>query len=229
MSTAPARSLDATELRGRARAEARSGFLRARVASALAILPLGVWTFAHLWNNLSAFEGAEAWQTAVTKYPHPIAEAMTGLLVLLPLAIHTVWGLGRLATSRPNNVRYPFYGNLKYVLQRLSAVGVLLFLGAHLWLALLKPRLTEGHPEAFADLAQEMHFHTPTLVVYVFGTLGVAYHLANGVQTFCMGWGVVATRRALLRLEWAVIGLFVILLTMSWGGVYALWAAGAAP
>jgi succinate dehydrogenase / fumarate reductase cytochrome b subunit len=213
--------------RSSVRAETRSDFLRARLASALAIAPLGVWTAVHLWHNLAAFQGADAWQTAVTEYPHPFAQAVTAVLVLVPLAIHAAWGIGRLATSRPNNLRYRFYGNLKYALQRLASVGVLFFLGAHLWLALIKPRFTTGRAEAFAELAQEMHFHRPTLVVYVLGTLGVAYHLANGVQTFCMGWGVVSSRRALARLEGLVIVLFVLLLAMSWAAVYALWAAGA--
>jgi succinate dehydrogenase / fumarate reductase cytochrome b subunit len=163
----------------------------------------------------------------VTEYPHPFAEAMTGVVVLLPLALHTVWGLGRLVASRPNNVRYPFYGNLKFLLQRASALGVLLFVGAHLWLALLKPRLVEGHPEAFADIAHQMHFHAPTLVTYVLGTLGAAYHLANGAQTFCMGWGVVSTRQGLRRLEAWSIAFFLLVLAMSWGVLYALWAAGA--
>jgi succinate dehydrogenase / fumarate reductase cytochrome b subunit len=209
-------------------AEARSSFLRARAASALAIAPLGVWTIVHLWHNLSAFSGADAWAEAVTQYPHPVAEAFTGVVVLLPLAIHTVWGIGRLATSRPNNLRYRYYANLKYVLQRLAAVGVLLFLGAHLWLALLHPRIVEGHAETFADLTHEMHFHTPTLVVYVLGVLGTAYHLANGAQTFCMSWGIVSTQRGLRRLEGWALALFALLLLMGWGGIYALWAAGAA-
>ena len=147
--------------------------------------------------------------------------------MLLPLAIHTVWGIGRLASSRPNNVRYRFYGNLKYLLQRVAAVGVLFFLGAHLWLALIQPRVVLGHAETYADIAQHMHFHGPTLAVYLLGTLGVAYHLANGLQTACMGWGVVSSRRGLLRLEWVAITVFVLLLAMSWGAVYALWAAGA--
>ncbi len=228
-SGAPSTSRDAMELREmRGARRARSEFVRARLASALAIAPLGVWTFAHVWNNLAAFQGADAWQTAVTAYPHPFAQAVTGIVVLLPLALHVVWGLGRLATSRPNNVRYGFYANLKYTLQRLSAVGVLLFLGAHLWLALLRPRLVEGHAEPFADIAQEMHFHGPTLVTYLLGTLGVAYHLANGVQTFCMGFGVVSSRAGLRRLEGVALLLFAILLAMSWGAVYALWAAGGA-
>ena len=207
---------------------ARSSFLRARLASFLAVFPLSVWTFFHLWHALSGFQGADAWQTELTEYPHPVAEALSGILVLLPLAIHAVWGIGRLFTSRPNNLRYGFYANLKYLLQRLAAVGVLLFLGAHLWLALLKPRIVEGHAETFADLAEHMHFHGPTLATYVLGILGVAFHLANGLQSFCMGWGVVTTRRGLRRLDGLALAVFLLLLAMGWGAVYALWAAGAA-
>jgi succinate dehydrogenase / fumarate reductase cytochrome b subunit len=217
-----------THARGpRSVGETRSSFIRARLASILGFVPLGVWTFIHLWNNLAAFQGPDAWQAAVTEYPHPIAEAFTGIIVLLPLALHVVWGLGRLASSRPNNVRYGFYTNLKYALQRLSAIGVLFFLGAHLWLALIKPRLFEGHAEPFSEIAQQMHFHGPTLATYLLGTLGVSYHLANGTQTLCMTWGIVTSRRGLARLEWLAIGLFLVLLAMSWGAVYALWAGGA--
>jgi succinate dehydrogenase / fumarate reductase cytochrome b subunit len=202
-------------------------FVRARLASALSLLPLGVWVVAHLWHNLAAFEGGDAWQKAVTQYPHPLAQLATMVIVLLPLAIHLVWGIGRLATTRPNNLRYGTFANLKYALQRLSAIGVLFFLGAHLWLAMLQPRLVEGHAEAFADISHEMHFHTPTLIVYLLGTLGVAYHLANGLQSFAMSWGLVVSRRALGKLNlWSVVA-FVILLAMSWGAIYALYSAAA--
>jgi succinate dehydrogenase / fumarate reductase, cytochrome b subunit len=205
----------------------RASFVRARLGSVLAVVPLGVWTFVHIWRNLSAFQGPEAWQAAVTQYAHPVAEAITAIVVLLPLALHSIWGIGRLAASRPNNLAYRFYGNLKYLLQRLSAVGVLLFLGAHLWLAMLRPRLVTGHAEPFADLAHEMHYHWPTLATYVLGTLGVSYHLANGAQTFCMSWGIVSSRGALQRLDRFAIALFALLLAMAWGVLYALWLAGA--
>ena len=176
-----------------------STFFRSRIGSLLAVVPLGVWTVIHLWNNLSAFRGAKAWQSSVTEYSHPVAEFAAGFVVLTPLLIHTFWGLGRMVASRPNFPRYPYYANLKYVLQRLAALGVLAFLGAHMWLAMLEPRLLEGRPEPFADISHEMHHHGPTLLVYVLGTLGVSYHLANGLQTFAM----------------------------SWGAIYALWSAGA--
>jgi succinate dehydrogenase / fumarate reductase cytochrome b subunit len=207
--------------------ETRGAFVRSRLGSLLAVVPLGLWTCVHLWNNLAAFDGAEAWQKSVTTYPHPVAQFVTMAIVLGPLVLHTVWGIGRIAKGRPNNVRYGYYANLKYVLQRLSAVGLVLFLGAHLWLALLKPRMTEGHAETFADISHEMHFHGPTLAVYVLGVLGVAYHLANGLHGFCMGWGVVSSRKSLKQLEGAVLAFFLLLLGLGWAAVYALWRAGA--
>jgi succinate dehydrogenase / fumarate reductase, cytochrome b subunit len=201
-------------------------FLRSRLGSVLAVVPLGVWTINHLWNNLSAFSGAAKWQADVTEYAHPLAFFVSALVALLPLGLHTVWGVARLFTSRPNLGSNRYYANLKYILQRLSAIGLLLFLGAHLWLALLRPRLTTGRPEPFTDIAHEMHHHTPTLAVYTLGVLAVAYHLANGLHTFTMGWGIVRSRRSLKKLEIGVLVIFFALLAMGWGAVYALWDAG---
>jgi len=200
-------------------------FVRSRVGSLVAVLPLGVWTMVHLWNNLAAFQGGAAWEDAVTR-SHPLAHFLTLLVVMIPLVLHTIWGLSRLRTARPNNVRYGFFHNLKYVVQRVSAVGVMLFLGAHVWKAMLHPRYVEGHPESFADIATQMAHHVPTLVVYALGTLGVAYHLSNGLTTFAMGWGIVSSRRALRKLELLGWLLFAILLVMSWGTLFAMWRAG---
>jgi succinate dehydrogenase / fumarate reductase cytochrome b subunit len=204
-----------------------ASFVRARLGSLLAVLPLSVWTVLHVWNNLSAFDGPEAWEKSVTSYPHPFAQLVTSVVVLLPLVLHVAWGASRLLTSRPNNLHYTTFGNLKYALQRLSAVGVLLFVGAHLWLAMLKPRLVLGHAEAFADIAHEMRTHTPTLVVYVLGTLGVAYHFGNGLATFAMGWGIVSSKRGLRHADAIAWVGFIGLLAMSWAVLYALYRSGA--
>ncbi|HEX4516411.1 MAG TPA: hypothetical protein VH054_22840 [Polyangiaceae bacterium] len=207
-------------------ASGHASFVRARLGSLLAVLPLGVWTFVHVWNNLSAFDGPEAWEKSVTSYAHPFAQLVTAIVVLLPLVLHVAWGVGRLLTTRPNNVHYATFGNLKYLLQRLSAVGILLFIGAHLWLALLKPRFTHGHPESFADIAHEMRTHAPTLVVYLLGTLGVAYHLGNGLATFAMGWGLVSSKRGLRHMNVIAWSSFLVLLAMSWAVIYALYRSG---
>ncbi len=192
----------------------------------LAVAPLGVWTVMHLWDNLSVYRGADEWQRDVTGHQHPIAVGVTSLVVLLPLLLHTLWGLGRLRTARPNNVRYATFENLKYALQRLSALGVAAFLGAHLWHAFLRPRLVERHAEAFADIAGEMRHGPATLVVYLLGTLGVSYHLGNGLFGFAWSWGLASSRRSLRGFQTASIVLFAVLLAMSWGAIAGLWSAG---
>ena len=136
-------------------------FLRSRLGSLLAVMPLSVWTVAHLWNNLSAFQGAAAWQADVTEYRHPLAFFASGVIALLPLVLHTIWGIGRILSAQPNNVKYTFFSNIKYAVQRLSAIGVMFFLGAHIWLALLQPRIMTGRAEAFADIAHAMHHRPP--------------------------------------------------------------------
>jgi succinate dehydrogenase / fumarate reductase, cytochrome b subunit len=206
-----------------ARAVALS-FIGYRLGSLLALLPLGVWTVNHLWNNLAAYNGAQAWQTSVTGQTSAASTALTFTLVLVPLLWHTIWGIIRMLRTRGSSARY--FGSLRYWLQRASAVGLLFFLGAHLWLAWAQPRFVEGHAETFADISHEMHFHTPTLLVYVLGILAIAYHLANGLWSFCtMGWGLAVSKSAIRWLERIAIAVFLILLAVGWGAIYGLYSA----
>lgn len=204
----------------------KTPLLQSRLGSFLAVVPLSIWVVNHLWDNLAAYTGAQAWQSAVTEYKHPVAQLFTFLLVMLPLLFHTGWGIVRLFSFRPNLTAYPNYGNLKYILQRVAAVGVLFFLGAHIWLAFLQPRLVHGGAEPFALIAYEMRWHEPTIAVYVLGVLGTAYHLANGLQGFAMGWGLLASERSMRRFEpWSIV-IFLVLLAMGWGAIFGLYKAG---
>jgi succinate dehydrogenase / fumarate reductase, cytochrome b subunit len=195
----------------------KTPLFQSRLGSFLAVVPLSFWVVNHLWDNLAAFSGAEAWQTAVTGQRDPFTQALTFIFVLAPLLMHTGWGIVRLLSFKP-----------KYILQRFTALGVLAFIGAHLWLAFLQPHLFHGGPEPFADISREMRFHGPTLVVYLLGTLGTAYHLANGLQNFGMAWGIFASERSMRRFEPFVIIIFLVLLAMAWGSIYALYQAGSA-
>ncbi|AKJ00631.1 succinate dehydrogenase / fumarate reductase cytochrome b subunit [Archangium gephyra] len=205
----------------------KTPLLQSRLGSFLAVVPLSIWVVNHLWDNLAAFYGGAAWQNAVTQYKHPYAQALTFLIVMLPLLFHTAWGMVRMFSFKPNNLAYPYYGNVKYIVQRVAGLGVLAFLGAHIWLAFLQPRLIYGGAEPFAAIAYEMHWHPPTIAVYVLGVLGTAYHLANGLQGFAMGWGLLASERSMRRFEpWSIV-IFLVLLGIGWGALFALYKAGA--
>jgi succinate dehydrogenase / fumarate reductase cytochrome b subunit len=202
-------------------------FILARLGSLFAFLPLGVWTTVHLWNQLAAYQSPEAWQASVTEHSSQAGAALTFAVVLVPLLWHTVWGLSRMVKSKPN-LRIGWFSNFRYILQRLSAIGLLLFLGAHLYLAWFGPRFLEGRPEPFSDIAREMHFHAPTLAVYILGVLAIAYHLANGLWSFLsMGWGVTVSKSGMAWMEKVSLLFFVVLLAIGWAAVYGLYAAGA--
>jgi succinate dehydrogenase / fumarate reductase cytochrome b subunit len=144
-------------------------------------------------------------------------------VVIVPLLWHTVWGIVRMFRTRGSSARY--FGSLRYWLQRASAVGLLAFLGAHLWLAWAHPRFVEGRPEPFADISHEMHFDTATLIVYILGILAIAYHLANGLWSFCtMGWGIAVSKSSIKWMERVAILFFLILLALGWGAVYGLYS-----
>ena len=113
-------------------------------------------------------------------------------------------------------------------MQRLSAIGLLFFLGAHLYLAWFEPRFIHGRPEPFAEISREMHFHGPTLWVYILGVLAIAYHLANGLWSFLsMGWGLTVSKSGIAWMERVSLLLFVALLAIGWAAIYALYAGGA--
>src|SRR3977135_2782106 len=106
-------------------------FILARLGSLFALVPVGVWTTVHLWNQLAAYDSPAAWQASVTGHSSNASTAFTFTLVLVPLLWHPVWGIVRMLRSSPP-VRIGWFSNLRYLLQRLSAVGLLLFLRTHL-------------------------------------------------------------------------------------------------
>ncbi|MFO0559132.1 MAG: hypothetical protein U0269_14045 [Polyangiales bacterium] len=206
-----------------------SSLLSQRVGSFLAFAPLAVWTTWHLYSNLSAFQGPQAWESSVTAARAPLVELITSTIVLLPLVIHTVWGFRRLRMVKFNNSTYSTFDNFKFLLQRLSAIGVFLFLIAHIAKARIQPLVQHGHHETFADISYQMNHHMPTLIVYLLGVLGVAYHLANGLATGGLTWGYAATDKARDRVKNISYLFFVLLLGMGWGSIFALANAGDNP
>jgi succinate dehydrogenase / fumarate reductase cytochrome b subunit len=200
--------------------------IASRLGSFIGLVPIGIWTVSHLWDNLAAFDGAVAWQGAVTHHQNRTGELL-GLGVLLAFILwHTLWGIRRLFIAQPNAA--PYLGNWRYILQRLSALGVLGFLAAHVWLAKLHPLIETGRPETFHDLAWHMAHHLPTTAVYVLGVLGVAFHLGNGLWNFGFSFGLMTSQRGLAWGTRVAVVFALLLLVVGWAVVYAFWRAGGA-
>lgn len=184
------------------------------VMSFFGIVPLGVYVFAHLWTNLNSLAGPEAFDAALLRSrSHPTFLFLEIVGLGAPLLVHTVLGLGLLGKMRPNNARYRSLRNLKFLLQRISAIGILLFIGAHVVKARIAPAMA-GRVETWEGMHEALS-EPITFGVYVLGLLGVSYHLANGLWTAGLTLGLTVSPRAQRISQGFSAVVFVLLLAMS--------------
>ena len=188
-----------------------------QVLTLFGLVPLGVYVFLHLWTNLYSLAGADAFNAALERSRANPAFLFLEVFGLgIPLVVHTVLGFVEIGRGRPNNVRYGFLDNLRYLLQRVSAIGLALFIGAHVYKARLAPDpqyAVNGH-ESFAGMREGLT-EPITFIIYVLGMLGIAYHLANGLQTAATRLGLVVSDGGRKRMTWVSAGVMVLLLGMS--------------
>jgi succinate dehydrogenase / fumarate reductase cytochrome b subunit len=198
----------------------RSALTGKMVMSLLGIVPLGAYVVLHLWTNMHSALGPEAFDAALLESRNKPAFLFLEIVGLgLPILVHTAIGLGIIVKMRPNNLRYGYFRNLRYLLQRLSALGVLLFLGAHVVKARILPA-TEGKVETWQGMHEALS-EPVTFTVYALGLLGVSYHLANGLWGTAMTMGLTIGPRAQTRMQGVALVTFFLLMGMStiavWG------------
>jgi succinate dehydrogenase / fumarate reductase cytochrome b subunit len=192
----------------------RRGLTQKQVMSLLGVVPLGVYVVAHLWTNLYALGGAEPFDAALkSSRAHPAFLLLEIFGLGVPILIHAGIGLQLMRKARPNNARYGTLRNLKFSLQRLSALGVLLFIAAHVAKARVQPAMA-GTTETWQGMHAALS-EPATLAVYVLGLLGVSFHLANGLWGTALTLGVTVSPAAQRWMERVSIAVFLGLLTMS--------------
>ena len=171
---------------------------------------MGVFLCEHLWTNASALRGRGSFDEAVGQI-----QAMPGLPaieifgIFLPLAFHAIYGVVLALRSQPNLQRYAYTRNWLYFLQRATGVFALIFLLVHLWEFRVQKWLFGMDALAFYDrLSAHLSSTGPggvpwMSILYMVGIASACFHLANGLSTFCLGWGIAQTRRSQRALGWA--------------------------
>jgi succinate dehydrogenase / fumarate reductase cytochrome b subunit len=194
-------------------------FYGRKLFSFLGLAPLGVYVVWHLWNNAFALAGPAAFDRRLEQVVgSPFYRPLVILLVYVPLLYHGLYGLAAAAKSRPNLGTMPTYENVKYVLRRISGVGIFLFVGAHVYKTTIDPWLG-GYAMNFHHMREGLG-EPLTLAVYVLGLTGVAYHLADGLWLFGVEHGLWTGPRAMRRAE-AITVISGALLLVAFGVVLA--------
>ncbi len=198
---------------------------RKQVMSLLGIVPLGVYVVMHLWTNMYSLAGAEAFDARIGERQSPVFIFLEVFGLGVPFLVHIGIGLRAvwtwitgIATGKAA-MKQRSLANLRYVLQRLSAIGVLGFLVAHVIKARILPAMTPTGHETWAGMHEALS-EPATFTVYALGLLGVSYHLANGLWGSAMTFGLTVTPRGQARMEWVSVFALLLLLAMSFLAIY---------
>lgn len=191
----------------------RAYFILRRLHSLTGIV-FGGYLIVHLIVNATIAQGGSVYQTQVNKiHDLPFLPVIEWTLIFLPIIFHTVYGVWITLTGQPNTINYPFARNVLYLLQRVSAAIIVLFMLFHvlsLKYGLFGMALSFDPHEAMRTVGRHMDYSwTITWLVYPIGVLASCFHLANGVWAAGITWGLTVSDGAQKRWGYLCIALFL--------------------
>ena len=189
-------------------------FLLRRLHSLTGIV-FGGYLVVHLLVNATIYQGGTVYQVQVDKiHSLPFLPLVEWVFIYLPIIYHTVYGIWITITGQPNVQNYPYAKNIFYVLQRISALVIVLFILFHvlsLKYGLFGQSVSFDHTRALGTVGRH-YDHWWVWIVYPLGILASCYHLANGFWTAGITWGLTVSAGAQRRWGYFSAGLFVVTL-----------------
>lgn len=172
-----------------------------RLHSITGVVPLLAFVVWHAWETAAATGGRERFVLRMTgANGGALAVSLEVGLVIVPLALHAVFGVWRARASGPRPEAYADRGSR--VLQWGSGAVVLAFVVVHLghtWVAKVAGLGPFGLYEALrTDLPQPLY-----LGVYVVGLTALCVHVGQGVGAFAATWALARSPAALRVWRWA--------------------------
>ena len=204
----------------------RHEFLIRRLHSLSGLIPVGAYMIVHLLTNSLTSWGVEPFQTAVYQI-HALGPALLFVewaFIFGPLIFHAVLGVVIIRTGKSNVGHYGYGANWRYTMQRVSGMIAFVFIFAHvfhlhgwfhadIWMKNVVEPLGGGQFKPYnatSTLAQAFQVSWFIPILYAFGIIACVFHLANGIWTMGITWGVWVNPKAQERAGFACAGLGVL-------------------
>ena len=220
---------------------ARHEFLLRRLHSLTGLIPVGAYMVVHLLTNASVLESAAKFQLNVYMI-HGLGKILPIVewgFIFIPILFHAIFGMVIIMGGLPNTRSYPYEANLRYTLQRATGMIAFLFIVWHVfhlhgwihagwWIdGVAKPlggaQFKPYNATSSAGLALQSGF---VMLMYTIGVLSCVFHLANGLWTMGITWGVWVSPRA-QKQALRVCGAFGVLLAIvGMSALFGMWSKG---
>lgn len=209
----------------------RNDFLIRRLHSLSGLVPIGAYMVIHLATNATVWQ-PQQFQARVDQI-HSLGfllPAVEWTFIFLPLLFHMVIGVALIRGSHPNTTNYPYAGNVRYFLQRVTAWIALAFILWHVfemhgWIKPLAEDLNGAkfrHLYATSSAAAAVKSSPVNIAFYFVGVLACVYHLANGIWTSGITWGLWTTKAAQRRANYVCAGAGAVLLSVAMAAYFGM-------
>ncbi len=187
-------------------------FVVRRVHSLLGLLPIGIFLAFHLTLNILATNSPERYEKVInTMRETPGIFLVELVIIFLPILFHAAYGLIVVYGGGVNTLRYQYFRNWYYLLQRITGIITLIFVAFHVFTLRVDGATAQATVTALTDFVK-----TPFgLVFYVVGVLSAIFHFANGLWAFLITWGITIGPRSQKVSTWVCSGVFVILAAVA--------------
>jgi succinate dehydrogenase / fumarate reductase cytochrome b subunit len=190
---------------------ARNEFLLRRLHSLSGLIPVGAYMVVHLLTNASVLDSAATFQRNVyTIHSLPLLVVIEWTFIFIPLLFHAIFGVLIIRGGLPNSSTYKYTSNIRYTLQRATGMIAFVFIVWHVfhmhgwihaewWTKGVSQPLFGGMFKAYnaaSTGAEAMRISGIVPVLYAIGVLSCVFHLANGIWTFGITWGLWVTPAA---------------------------------
>lgn len=216
---------------------ARNEFFIRRLFSLCGLVPVGAYMCVHLVTNASLSGGAAPFQKAVYQIHSlgPLLPVVEWLFIFLPILFHAILGVVIIRGGMPNSSTYQYGSNIRYTLQRATGLIAFLFIFLHVfhlhgWIhfdwfleGFAKPRggAQFAPYNASSTLASAFQKNWLIPVGYGLGVASCVFHLANGIWSFGVRWGIWVSPAAMRRAGLACTGFGLLLGAVSLGALSA--------
>ncbi len=216
---------------------ARHEFLIRRLHSLSGLVPVGAYMVVHLLTNASVLAGPEVFQKNVYAIHGlgPLLPLVEWGFIFLPILFHAIIGVVIVAGGLPNTGNYPYSGNVRYALQRATGMIAFVFIAWHVfhmhgwfhsewWLKYLAEPLggARFRPYNAASSAALALQSGVVVTLYAIGITACVYHLANGIWTMGITWGVWTSPQAQRRAGWLCSGIGIAILVLGMSALFGM-------
>src|SRR5699024_3683521 len=128
-------------------------------------------------------------------------------VIYLPILFHAVLGVYIVFVTRNNVIRYGYFRNWMFYIQRITGIITLIFIVWHVW----QTRIQIAFAGATLDYSLMENILTNSFYFwfYIVGILSTTFHLANGLWSFCVSWGIAQSPRSQKIVTYATILVFL--------------------